>query len=151
MDTKILIGINPDLLPVTDGIIFIVEDNEVYAKSLQTFIQTRFPNIKEIKTFRIGELCLMELNRNPSIIIMDYYLNSKYEAANNGLEIIKLIKEQIPQINIIVLSAQKQFNVIAEAIKEYNCSYVQKDEDAFYNVEKFIKAILDRKNPPTFG
>ena len=33
-------------------IIFIVEDNEVYAKSLQTFIQTRVPDIKEIKGIR---------------------------------------------------------------------------------------------------
>lgn len=151
MNTKKLNIIGQPILPITDVIIFIVEDNEVYAKSLQTFLRTRFFNIKEIKTFRIGELCLMELNRKPCIVIMDYYLNSKYEDAFNGLDIIKRIKEQLPKTNIIVLSAQKQFNVITEAIKEYDCSYIQKDEDAFNNVEKLIKTIFDRKNPPTFG
>ena len=150
MDIKKTNMVGPSVLPITDAIIFIVEDNEVYAKSLQTFIRRRFPNIKEIKTFRIGELCLMELNLKPRIVIVDYYLNSKYENANNGLDIIKSIKEQLPKTNIIVLSAQKKFNVIAEAIKEYDCSYVQKDEDAFNNVEKFIKTIFKRKNPPTF-
>lgn len=145
MDTKNLEIVNSNIEPIISGVIFIVEDNEVYAKSLQTFIQSRFPNIKEIKTFRIGEMCLLELNRNPSIIIMDYYLNSKYENANNGLEIIKRIKTQIPMINIIVLSAQKNFNVILKAIKEYDCNYVQKDEDAFNKVEKLIKMIFDRK------
>ncbi len=126
-------------------IIFIVEDNEVYAKSLQTFIQARFPNIKGIKIFRIGEMCLMELHRNPSIVIMDYFLNSKYEEAENGLEIIKRIKALKPDTNIIVLSAQENFKVILESIKEYDCSYVQKDKEAFSNVEQFIKVILNRK------
>lgn len=150
MDTMNIKIKESDIPSTAVGIVFIVEDNEVYAKSLQTFIQSRFPNLKEIKTFRIGEMCLLELYRKPCIVIMDYFLNSKYQEANNGLEIIKRIKEQLPQINIIVLSAQKNFDVISEAIKEYNCSYVQKDQDAFYNVEKFIKIILDRNNPPDF-
>jgi DNA-binding NarL/FixJ family response regulator len=137
-------------IPITKEIIFIVEDNEVYAKSLQTFIQTRFPNIKGIKIFRIGEMCLMELHRNPSIVIMDYFLNSKYEEAENGLEIIKRIKAEKPETNIIVLSAQENFNVILEAIKEYDCNYVQKDKEAFSNIEQLIKAIFNRKKTTAF-
>lgn len=132
------------------NIVFIVEDNELYAKSLQTFIQNRFPNIKEIKIFRIGEMCLMEINRNPSIIIMDYFLNSKYENANNGLEIIKRIKMLKPKTNIIVLSVQAEFNVAIEAIRQYDCIYLQKDHDAFNKVELFIKKIFDRENPAAF-
>ena len=150
MDTNKFKIIEPDIPSTAVGVVFIVEDNEVYAKSLQTFIQSRFPDLKEIKTFRIGEMCLLELYRKPSIVIMDYFLNSKYPEADNGLEIIKRIKEQLPQINIIVLSVQKNFDVISEAIKEYDCSYVQKDQDAFYNVEKFIKTIFNRNNPPDF-
>jgi len=132
------------------NIVFIVEDNELYAKSLQTFIQNRFPNIKEIKIFRIGEMCLMEINRNPSIIIMDYFLNSKYENANNGLEIIKRIKMLKPKTNIIVLSVQAEFNVAIEAIRQYDCIYLQKDHDAFNKVELFINKIFDREDPSVF-
>ena len=43
-----------------DKIIFIVDDNEIYARSLQAFIQNRFPEIIEVKIFSIGEMCLME-------------------------------------------------------------------------------------------
>lgn len=145
MFTKIFKRTNP-----RKKIIFIVEDNDVYAKSLQTFIKARFPNISEIKTFRIGEMCLMELHRNPGIVIMDYFLNSKYEEAHNGLEIIKRIKAQKPQTNIIVLSNHEKINDIVEAIKQYDCNYVQKDEEAFNKVEQFIKEIFDRKNSPAF-
>ena len=130
-------------------IIFIVEDNEAYAKSLQVLIKNRFPNVKEIKIFRIGELCLTEMHRNPNIVIMDYFLNSQYEEAQNGLEIIKRIKEQKPQTNIIVLSVQKDFNVVLEAIRQYDCLYVQKDSEAFDKVELFIKEILKNKSSMT--
>ncbi|OFY84797.1 MAG: hypothetical protein A3F72_05935 [Bacteroidetes bacterium RIFCSPLOWO2_12_FULL_35_15] len=133
-----------------EKIIFIVEDNEVYAKLLQTFIQNHFPNVKEIKIFRIGEMCLMEINRNPSIIIMDYFLNSKYEEANNGLEIIKRIKMLKPKTKIIVLSIQEKFNVAIEAIKKYDCIYIQKNQEAFNKVEHFINEILNRDIPPVF-
>ena len=126
--------------------IFIVEDNEVYAKSLQTFIQIRFPEIREIKIFSIGETCLLELHRNPGIIIMDYFLNSKYDSADNGLEIIKRIKTEKPKANIILLSIQEKLNVAVEALEEYGCIYVQKDQEAFHKVEQFIKAIFILKN-----
>jgi len=130
---------------VCEKTIFIVEDNEIYAKSLQIFIQSRFPKIKEIIIFKIGETCLMELHRNPSIVIMDYFLNSKYEEADNGLEIIKRIKTQKPQTNIIVLSAQEKFDVVIEAIKQYDCNYVQKDQEAFNKVEQLIKNFNQKK------
>ncbi len=123
-----------------------MEDNDIYAKSLQAFIQSHFFNIKEIKIFQTGETCLMELYRNPSIIIMDYFLNSKNKNAHNGLEIIKRIKSRTPKPNIIILSAQEKYNVVFEAIKEYDCSYVQKDQEAFNKVEQLIKLIFSRTN-----
>lgn len=129
-----------------EKIIFIVEDNEVYAKSLQSYLQNRFPDIKEIKIFRIGEMCLMELHRNPGIVIMDYFLNTKYEDAHSGLDIIKRIKTQKPQTNIIMLSMQKNISVILEAIKGYDCIYVQKDLEAFMKIEQTIKDIYNTEN-----
>ena len=130
--------------------IFIVEDNEVYAKALQTFIQSHFSEIKETKIFNIGEICLTEMHRKPNIVILDYFLNSKFLSAYNGLEIIKRIKAQTPETNIIVLSAQEKNENILEAIKQYDCSYVYKNEQAFTKVEKLIKEIFSRENSPVY-
>ena len=133
------------------NIVFIVEDNEMYAKTLKSFIHNSFPSIKEINIFRIGEMCLAELHRNPAVIIMDYFLNSAYEQAENGLTIIKRIKEQKPQTNIIVLSAQENFEVVIEAIKQFDCIYIQKNEEAFNKVKQFIKEIFNRKTPASIA
>ena len=123
--------------------IFIVEDNDLYAKSLKSFIYLKFPYITEITIFRIGEICLLELDRRPDIVIMDYFLNAKYEGAQNGLEIIKQIKKQNTDTHIIVLSNQDNYNVVLDAIKQYGCFYVQKDETAFNKVEQMIKNFIE--------
>lgn len=126
--------------------VFIVEDNEAYAKLLQTFIHIRFPEIEEIKIFSTGEIFLTALHHNPFIVIVDYFLDSKNKHAVNGLEIIKRIKVQKPETNIIVLSEQEILGVAVEAIEQYDCIYVQKDQEAFNKVEQFIKAIYILKN-----
>lgn len=141
MITKKNIQQNPD-----KKTIFIVEDNELYARILKTFINLRFPQIKKIVLFSIGEMCLRQLNRKPSIIIIDYFLDSKYRDAQNGLEIIKRIRTQTLKTNIIVISSHINFDVILETIKQYQCSYVQKDNKAFSKIEQTINEILIREN-----
>ena len=79
-------------IATSEKTIFIVEDNDVYAKSLQGFLKTRFPHINNIKIFPFGEACLMELYQNPTVIIMDHLLNSKNADAATGLSITKKIK-----------------------------------------------------------
>lgn len=130
--------------------IFIVEDNEVYAKSLKTALLNCFSNSIKIKTFYLGEMCLMELQRNPLIVIMDYFLNSKYNEAGNGLEIIKRIKILKPETNIIILSIEKNLKMNLEVMKHYNCIYVQKDKEAFRKIEHTIREIFRTKTLSAF-
>jgi len=129
----------------TQKLIFIVEDNEVYAKALQSFLQTTFPNIKEIIIFNLGEMCLLELHRNPGTVIMDYLLNSDFASAYNGFEVIKRIKASKPETNIVVLSAQEKLDSLVEIIEDYDCKYVQKDKDSFQKVGNLIKEFLSQK------
>jgi len=124
------------------GIVFIIEDNPVYAGTLRSFIQSGFPQIKEIKIFPVGETALPELNKNPDLVIIDYFLDAKYHDAETGLEIIKKIREEKPNMNILVLSSQSDIEVVVEAVKKYNCSYVKKDADAFDRVEEIVKEIV---------
>jgi DNA-binding NtrC family response regulator len=122
--------------------IFIVEDNAGYAKMLETFLKDKFPDVSEIKIFPVGEASLLELYQNPTVIIIDHLLDSVQSDATTGLEIIKTIKNTIPSANIILLSAQKEFDVVSETISKYGCKYVQKDEQAFNKVEQLVKEFI---------
>jgi DNA-binding NarL/FixJ family response regulator len=123
------------------GLVFIVEDNKPYAETLKVFLDAEVPVIKEIKVFPVGETCLLELKKNPDIIIIDYFLDSKYYDAGTGLEIIKQIREEKPEVNIIVLSSQEDIEVVLEIVKKYNCSYVKKDTEAFEKVGEIVADI----------
>ena len=124
------------------GLVFIVEDNPAYANTLEIFIKSTFPAVKEVKVFAVGETCLLELNKNPDVIIVDYFLDTKYYDAETGLETIKKIRIQKPEMNIIVLSSQKDVDVALESVKKYHCSYVKKDEQAFGRVEEIMNEIF---------
>lgn len=124
------------------GIVFIVEDNKPYAETLKVFLNAQIPAIKEIKIFPVGETSLMELHRNPELIIIDYFLDSKYYDAETGLEIIKQIRAEKPEVNILVLSAQENLDVVLEAVKKYNCSYVKKDQQAFDKVYEIVSELF---------
>ena len=128
------------------GLIFIVEDNELYAKALEFFLKEKFPNT-EIKCFPVGELCTDQLHLNPDLIIMDYFLNSKYYDAVDGLEIIRQIKSKKPNSNIVLLSEQNKIDVIVNVEKEIGRNnYITKDKEAFKNIELIIRALNGRVN-----
>ena len=130
-----------DTKSVKSGIIFIVEDNNAYGKTLQAFLKANFPETKEVKLFPVGETCLLELHRDPDVIIMDYFLDTKHNNAGTGLDIIKKIRKQKPQTNIILLSANEQVELLLESVKKYNCSYIYKNEKTFEHLEEILKEI----------
>lgn len=120
------------------GIVFIVEDNQTYSKVLQNYIKNKFPALKEVKVFPVGETCITELNRNPDLVIVDYFLNSKYPDAETGLEFVQEIRSQKPDVQIVLLSAQQEINVAVEAMEKLKCVYIKKDEQALEKIAKII-------------
>jgi two-component system OmpR family response regulator len=124
------------------GIVFIVEDNTAYAKTLQIFVKSKFPALTSVDIFPVGETCLSDLNRNPDLVIIDYFLDTKYDDALNGLAIIEEIRKTKPELNIIVLSAQDDIQVVLDSIKKYHCSYVKKDNQAFERIEEIMESVV---------
>lgn len=123
------------------GIFFIVEDNSVYAKTLESFLKVNFPDAKDIRIFPVGETSIPELDKNPDVIVMDYFLNDKYFDAETGLENIKQIRKLKPKTNIILLSSNDNPDMVKEAVETYNCSFVKKDDQAFDTIRDLIKQI----------
>lgn len=121
--------------------IFIIEDNELYAKMLKSYLFSQFPGIKTIENFRIGELCLLELFRKPDIVVLDYMLNSIYEDAKDGMGIIQEIKKELPDTDVILLTSLDASSRYVQSIKKYYSSYICKNEDAFENLKYLIDHI----------
>lgn len=122
--------------------IFIVEDNEVYAKLLEEFLLLHFPEIHSIKKFTTGEACLQESFQIPTVIIMDHLLNKNQSDAATGLSTIKKMKVANPNLNIILLSAQSEIEVVSKTIAKYGGIYIPKNDEAFEKIELQIRKFL---------
>lgn len=118
-------------------LIFIVEDNKMYAKTLEAFLKLKFAGDTKVETYPVGELCIDNLYRNPDFIIMDYYLNSRYYDAANGFEMAKLVKKEKPATQVIVLSSQNSVDIASDAVR-LNCEYIIKNDDAYEKVGDII-------------
>jgi DNA-binding NarL/FixJ family response regulator len=122
-------------------LIFIAEDNKMYAKTLMLFLQSEFPSAT-VEVFPVGELLIDNLHREPDVVIMDYFLNTKYHDASNGLEMTKEVRAKNPKVQVIILSSQQDLSIAKDILKEVDMNYIEKDEDAFNSVAGIIRKVI---------
>jgi two-component system, OmpR family, response regulator len=122
----------------TELSVFLVDDDKMFLTSLAHQLKTMFKSKTKIQAFTTGEECLKHLNENPDIIILDYYLNSKYKDAMNGLEILKKIMHVRPETKIIILSGQEKMEVAVDTIKHGAYDYIVKNDNVFLRTKLSI-------------
>ncbi len=124
--------------------IFLVDDEPIQNEMLKDYLAERFSY--EIKTFESGESALREISQKPQIVVLDFHLNSHLPNAQNGVEVLKKIKELSPQSQVIMLSGQDKLEVAVESMKYGAYDYVVKGETAFSRMENVINNILELSN-----
>ncbi|HWY33981.1 MAG TPA: response regulator [Nitrosopumilaceae archaeon] len=123
--------------------IFLVDDNKIYLDTLEHSLKQKLKNRVDLKTFSTGEECLKELKLNPpSIVILDYYLNSVSKNAADGLKILESIKMQKSDAQVIMLSSQEKLDVAASSIKLGAFDYVIKNESSFFRITNLVNLII---------
>lgn len=102
--------------------IFIVEDNDWYNRLLVYNLSLN-PDY-EIESFSNGKDCLDNLHKKPDVITLDYRLPDM-----QGLEILKKIKSENDEIQVIVISEQDDIEVVVELLKYGAYDYIVKSKD----------------------
>src|SRR6476620_2720641 len=89
--------------------LFLVDDDALFLKTLEIeFLQhADF----DIETYATGELCMVNLSRNPDVIILDYHLDGIDKNAMNGIETLDKIKTFNSDIPVVMLSSQDKIDV----------------------------------------
>lgn len=104
-------------------LIFIVEDSVVYKDLIVGHLQSK--KFSNIKTYKSGEECLKELPLKPDLIVLDYSIEGM-----SGLELMRKVKKDHPEIDFIFLSAQNDVEVAVKIMKLGAADYVVKNEKA---------------------
>ncbi|MEA1886178.1 MAG: response regulator [Bacteroidota bacterium] len=120
-------------------LIFIVDDDPF----INQLIIKRF-NSEEylVEPFEYGEECIDALDRDPDLIILDYYFFKSGIKVLNGMEIFDKIREEKPDVPIIMLSGQDRGDIVLEMARKGITDYIIKDNSLISNLEKAISEIL---------
>lgn len=102
--------------------IFVVEDDEWYNRLL---VHTLSLNVDyEIRSFQTASAFLAALHESPDIVTLDYRLPDM-----NGLDLLKKIREANSEIQVILISEQKDIETVVSLLKLGVYDYIVKTND----------------------
>jgi two-component system response regulator AtoC len=102
--------------------IFVVEDSEWYNRLLVHTLSLN-PDF-EIRSFYNGKDFLNALFESPDIITLDYRLPDF-----TGLELLKRIREENNDVQVILISEQEDINTVVSLLKMGAYDYISKSDD----------------------
>lgn len=122
-------------------LIYIVDDDKVILNLLEYIFKSR--DGFEVMTFFSGEECIENLKFKPDLIVLDHLFYLHGTQGMSGLDTLREIRRQEPDIPVIILSGQEDLSLVREFISLGASKYIPK-EDYFIDVlvESVEKAIV---------
>ena len=126
-------------------LLFFVDDDKMMLNLMEYTFKCR--EGFDVRSFFSGEECLEYLDLNPSMIVLDYYLGEGESTVMSGLDTLKKISEQNSSIPVVILSRERDKDLISKFMHQGAMRYVIKD-DFFINtlietVENYFMQKLD--------
>lgn len=120
---------------------FIIDDDELFTSSLSKSLGSK--NMGDVYSFHSLSAALNKLDLAPEVIILDHFLQGTF-----GMDLIPIIRENLPRTKIIYISGQTDVSVLAQARRIGANKYVKKDKDLVENIIKEInkKEVPSRSN-----
>jgi two-component system OmpR family response regulator len=122
--------------------VFLVDDDYSFTHYMKKSILMSHTGKVEISTYCTGEDCLINLDIQPDLIILDYHLNGIEEHAMNGMEILKRIKRNLPETKVLLVSSQKKPEVMMDTFRYGAEEYFNKTVNSLANVSNWISYLL---------
>jgi DNA-binding NtrC family response regulator len=116
--------------------IYVVEDNEWYNKLLVHTLSLN-PDY-EIKSFFNARDFLNCLHESPDIVTLDYRLPDI-----SGLEVLKRIRQENADVQVILISEQEDINMVVTLLKLGAYDYIAKSDDI---KDRLLNTILNLRN-----
>ncbi len=102
--------------------IFILDDDVWYSELLEYHLSLN-PDY-ELKKFHSAKDCLASMYERPNVVTVDYSLPDK-----NGDEVLKRIKEQNPDTQVVIISGQEDVATAVDLLKKGAYDYIVKDDE----------------------
>lgn len=124
-------------------IIYIVDDEPMQLEMLKDHLTGKMAG-SEIFSFGTGESCLEQIKKTkPTIVFLDYNLDSKVKGAMDGLAVLEEIKKLSPSTEVVMISGQDRIEVADKALKLGAYNYIKKGDDAMVKAESSALTIFE--------
>lgn len=118
-----------------DKLIFFVDDDKMILNLLEYTFKSR-QGIR-IQSFFSGEECLQNMYMKPDLVVMDHEF-PEGEGHISGMETLERLRQVDKNLTVIVLSRQKDENIISEFLKNGASKYIAKEN---FFIDELIESI----------
>jgi len=100
--------------------VLVVDDHEMFSEALELLLG-RQPDVLLVGSARSANEAMQMLDAAPDVVLMDLDM-----PGTNGIEATRRIREAIPDVKIVLLTAVQSPEIIADALAAGACGYVPK-------------------------
>lgn len=117
--------------------IFVVDDDRHYSRLL-SYRLDKNPDY-EVTVHRSGEEALEHLDEQPDLILLDIMM-----PGISGIDTLKKIREQQPELPVVMVSAQGVVDTAVEAMKLGAYDYITKGQDELVKLDVVMKNLREK-------
>ncbi len=117
--------------------IFVIDDDPDYGELLRYHLKRRAD--VNIRLFTTGEEAVAHLDEGPDLVLCDVVMPGQ-----GGLETLRRIKAQRPELPVVMVSAQAAVSVALEAMKLGAYDYVTKGHDDTVKLQSVVAHVAER-------
>ncbi len=115
-------------------VIFVVEDNLMY----QNLIAKELESLGgDIHFYTTGEACLVDLDKQPSVIVMDYNL----EGEMTGLDTLQRVRHTHPDVYVILFSSQQGLNTKEVLLQYGSFDFLEKNSLSLRTLRQMVDCV----------
>ncbi|MBL4752702.1 MAG: sigma-54-dependent Fis family transcriptional regulator [Flavobacteriales bacterium] len=116
--------------------VFIIEDDEIFAKTVQIFLRNTMKSELDIYRFTSGSECLESIHLNPNLVIVDLNLPDM-----PGLQLLSKLRTHDEALKIIVLSGQRDVKITIDVFKQGVDYYILKSANCWDELKNAIAKV----------
>jgi two-component system OmpR family response regulator len=119
---------------IEQPVIFVVEDNLMY----QNLIAKELESISDnIHFYTNGESCLEDMDKHPSVIVLDYNLDGEM----NGLDTLQKVRDIRPNVYVILFSSQKDLNTKEVFLQYGSFDFLEKNSLSLRTLRQMVDCV----------
>lgn len=121
-------------------LIYVVDDNIVFRE----FIKSKIEAIEDvdIKTFSSAESCLAEIEKKPSLIILDFYLDAVEPKNMNAHHAISKFNELKYPPKVVLISSETNYHLLQEYKDYRKIDFIIKADLPSSDIQKVVRRHL---------